>query len=153
MSYLNDVLDRLKAMEQEMVSGSDAVDYAIHQQDGFPYFTNHISDYQPGEVLSDLSQRIYIAQIRYFAGYGTEDSPGEVEQTIYTNLPVIQTYFEEHPGLETSTLATLRYLDPTQTRLLASPVVVNLGKGVAGGTVYGSIIRLQIAINVAISQE
>jgi hypothetical protein len=153
MSYLNDAVDRIELMMEEAVSGADAVDYLVHWQDGFPYFTVGFRDYQPGEVLSDQSQRIYIAEIRFYAGYITEDQPGQVEQTIYTHLPVIQDYIEEHQGLETSALSTLRYLDPTQTRLLASPVVVNLGKGVAGTDVLGSIIRVQVTFNVEINQE
>jgi hypothetical protein len=154
MSYLNDTLTRLVAMEEEAVSGSDAADYAVHWQDGFPYWTNRITDYSPGEVLADQSQRIYTVDIFYFHGYITEDAPGKVEEGILSVLPTIQTFFEEHPGLESALFPTaLRYLDPQQTRLLASPVVADMGAGTAGTKVLGTQIRLQIMFNVNINPK
>lgn len=152
MSYLNDALTRLAAMEEQMVSDSNAEDHAVYWQDGFPYWTNRLTDYAPGEVLADQSQRIYTVDIYYHHGYITADQPGKIEEGILSILPTIQTYFEEHRGLQSTAHPTiLDGLDPTETRLLASPVVVNLGKGVAGTDVLGTQIRLQITFNIAIN--
>lgn len=152
MSYLNDAMTRLEAMAEEMVSGLEATGFAVHRQDKMPYATHRLSTYAPGVVLGDMSQRFYTVDIFYFWGYITEDQPGKVEENILSVLPTIQSFYEEHQGLESTLYPTpLRYLDPEQTRLLASPAVANLGKGPSGTDVLGTQIRLQIAFNVEIT--
>lgn len=156
MSYLNDALARLVAMEKAMKTGSDAYPYAQHWQENFPYWTNAIESFEPGEYEGDdNSQRIYVAVIRYHAGYRTEGSYGDVEAAIYTDLPTLQTAFEENPGLQSTAYTTpLTGLDPLETRLLSSPVLAIIGKSSAtGNDILGAIFRLQLIFNISINPK
>jgi len=156
MSYLNDALARLVAMEKEAKAGSDAYPYSIHWQENFPYWTNAIELFEPGEYMGDdNSQRIYIANLRYYRGYMTEGSYGEIEAAIYTDLPTLQEWFEEHPGLQSATYTTaLTDLDPLETRLVSSPVLVNMGKSSAtGNDIAGTVFRLQLVFNLSINPK
>lgn len=156
MSYLNDALARLVAMEQEMKAGSVAYPYAQHWQENFPYWTNAIESFEPGEYMGDdNSQRIYVAAIRYHVGYRTEGSYGDVEAALYTDLPALQEWFEEHPGLQSASYTTpLTDLDPQETRLLSSPVLAIIGKSSAtGNDVLGAVFRLQLTFNLSINPK
>lgn len=156
MTYLNDAMTRIKAMAEEALAGSDAKDFALWQQEGFPYFTCHVVDFQPGEYYgAENSKRVYTVDVHYHAGLITQGQPGEVEQAIYTNYPTLQTFFEEHHGLE-STLypGALTLLDPQESALMPCPVVTKFAAGSNGQTEeIGAIIRLQVKFNIGISPK
>lgn len=156
MSYLTDALTYVTAMESAMLGGADALPFAIHWQEDFPYWTNRITEFAPGEYYGDdNSQRLYTLEAVLHWGYETEGDPGAMETAIYEALPDIQTYFEERPGLQSPTYPdALRYLDPLETRLLASPVVAIVGKQAAtGNDILGTIIRVQLTFNISIDPK
>lgn len=156
MSYLTDALTYAAAMEAAMITGADALRFALHWQEDFPYWTNRYTEFTPGEYYGDdNSQRLYTLEAVLHWGYVTEGDYGAMETAIYENLPAIQTYFEERPGLQSPSYPTpLRYLDPLETRLLASPVIAIVGKHAAtGNDILGTIIRVQLAFNISIDPK
>lgn len=156
MSYLTDACTRIRDMAMEALAGSDAKSYGIWNQEGYPYFTTHVTDWEPGEFYgSENSKRIYIIDLHYHAGLITEGQPGEVETRIQDNYPTLQTFFEENPGLQTATYTTpLRYLDPQEEWLLPCPVTTRFGVGTDGQTIeIGAILRLRVAFNISINPK
>jgi hypothetical protein len=83
---------------------ADAKPYAIHSQEGFPYFTNRIaaSPVTPDGGVSeefDVNQPLVI--MRLVVGHVTEGYKGQPEGKLYEWGPVIKTYFQSRMWLQT----------------------------------------------------
>lgn len=104
MSYLNDLLERVVALEKEAMTSmdvkADAVPQFYHAQEAFPYFTNRIADIpisDDGSEDVDLNSPLVI--MRLVVGHITEGYKGQPEAKLYTWLPVIKIYFNERMWL------------------------------------------------------
>ena len=108
MSYLNDLLDRVVALEKEAMTSmnvkADAVPRFYYVGEGFPYFTNRIADTpisDDGSEEVDLHSPLVI--MRLVVGHITEGYKGQPEAKLYTWLPAIKTYFNERMWLTSET--------------------------------------------------
>lgn len=156
MSYdLNDAMDRLVAMEQEMISGSEAKGYPSHWQANMPYWTNNITAFEPGDLYGDdVTIRLYTFKIDYHRGYWMEGNYGEMCEAIWQDLPIIQDFFESNPGLTYTGQSTpLRYLDATETRLLPSPVLTKFDHGGTHEPQFGTTVLLRVVYNIGITRK
>jgi hypothetical protein len=82
---------------------ADAVPYFYHVQESFPYFTNRIADNRitdDGSEDVDLDNPLVI--MRFVVAHLTEGYRGEPEGKLYTWLPTIKTYFNEHMWLQSA---------------------------------------------------
>jgi hypothetical protein len=126
MSYLNDLLARVVALEKEAMSSlsinADAVPYFNYAGSGFPYFTNRIADTpitNDGSEDIDLNNPLVI--MRFVVGHATEGYKGEIEAKLYTYLPAIKTYIQQRSNW----LQSAAY--PTRMDNLQSARISNAG--------------------------
>lgn len=126
MSYLNDLLDRVVALEKEAMASlsinADAVPYFNYPGSGFPYFTNRIADTPvTGDGSEDIDFNNPTVTMRFVVGHATEGYKGEIESTLYSYLPTIKTYIQRRSNwLQSVTF-------PTRMDGLQSARIVNAG--------------------------
>lgn len=125
MSYLNELLERLVAIEVEALASigvtADAKPYFYHIQGAFPYFTNRVVDIpisDDGSQDEDVNSPVIVA--RLVLAHATEGYKGEPEDRLYEWLPVIKTYINQRMWLQSAAF-------PNRMDNLQSARVVNNG--------------------------
>lgn len=109
--YLNDMLDRIVAMEKEALSslapGVNAVPYWPYQQSEFPYFTNRPGpwspDYERGE---DVALDGYSIAMRLVAAHVDEGYEGGPQGNIHQWILAVINFFEDKPFLTSTAYST-----------------------------------------------
>jgi len=104
VSYLNDLLDRVVAIEKEAMTSigvtCSAWPYFYKTSSDFPYFTNRLADLpitDDGSQDEDVNSPIVI--MRFVVAHLTSGYKGEPERRLYEWLPTIKTVFNERQWL------------------------------------------------------
>jgi hypothetical protein len=102
-NYLQDMLARFAAMEEEAVSGCDAAPYWPYQQGAFPYWSNRLGTMtlNDSEFGEDIQQYIHQVLARFVIAHLESGYHGENADKLVDWLGDIQTYFRTHPMLTT----------------------------------------------------
>ncbi len=155
-TYLTDAMTRIVDMQQECRANTTAKPYPFHTQEDVPYWTNNFTEYTPGDYYgSENSQRIYTLEMRYIVGHITDGYKGQPQEQFWADWPIITTFFEERPGLVSTTYPTeLAELESGLTDVAASPGLVRFqNTGLPGGDQVGGLIRLRLTFNISITPQ
>ncbi len=154
-TYLEDAMSRLVDMEQECIANSTAVKYPFHVQEDVPYWTNTIADYTPGDYYgSENAQRAYTFEIRYIIGHITDGYKGQPQEQFWADWPIIVTFFEERPGLVSTTYPDeLDDLESGLTQMIGAPGFVRFQNSGIGADQVGGVIRLRLVFNLSITPK
>jgi hypothetical protein len=127
MSYMNELLARVVAIQKEAMAGftppvpADAVPRFNYTGEGFPYFTNRILDTpisDDGSQDEDVNSPVLM--MRFVVGHVTTGYKGEIEARLYTWLPSIKTFFNRRMWLQSAAY-------PLRMENLQSARVINNG--------------------------
>lgn len=154
MTYLSDALDRITAMEKEVIPGSDAVKVFIYAQESFPYWTNRVGAFQIVLDSQDLQVITFQILMRLVIGHMTEGYTGELEETLQTTyIPQILTYFAQHVGLQCLSFpGQMQYLDPRGVMILNGTGLAVFQQGGIGSNQIGAEFSLEVPIKEFIVQ-
>lgn len=110
-TYINDILDRVVAMEKEALvtfkPGVNAVPYWPYQQNEFPYWTNRPGPWsQDFEHGSDIALDTYTILMRLVAAHVTEDYEGNPQSDLHQWIVAIINFFEDNELLTSTAYST-----------------------------------------------
>jgi hypothetical protein len=122
VSYLNELLDRVVAIQKEaMLSiniAADAWPYFYKTSESFPYFTNRIADVpitDDGSQDEDVNTPLVI--MRLVVAHLTSGYKGEAERRLYEWMPVVKTTFNQRQWL-TSNAYPVRMANLQEVRVI-----------------------------------
>jgi hypothetical protein len=105
--FLNDLMDRIVALEKEAVTTSDAVPYWPYQQASFPYWTNRLGPYEQVFAYGeDVPRDESSVLMRLVAAHVSEGYEGESQSNIHQWVVATLNKFEDNPYLVSTTYAT-----------------------------------------------
>lgn len=159
VTYLTDCSNRLVAMEKAAVlslhADIDAVPYTFHIQTRFPFWTNTLAGYAPSFSSEIHSVRPYLWICRYHMGFVGEANFGDLEKQLYTELPYIENYFQEHVMLTSTDYPDeADHLDPFGISISLSQGLREVAP--AGGEyppILGTVIEVITPFNITIAQQ
>ncbi len=101
MKELDELMERLVAIETEIDKRATSKRVTWYQQPGFPYWTNHLARV---ELLHNFGDGLWQAQIniemRYHAGAFTEGGDGDLEVDLQRFIILGLAIFKSREGLE-----------------------------------------------------
>lgn len=156
-AYLAAAMNRVVSMEKEAVvatyPGVNAYPYLFHFQETFPYWTNALGPNEPRFDSELLSVRTYTVTARFIIGHLTEGYFGDLEATLYTDIPTIENFF-----MQRNQLTNTEYPNPLDQ---LSPVGIAIAV-TQGLTVFensgipvrqiGTEFRILLPFNITVEQ-
>lgn len=154
-SRLQDLADRLVAMEMDAVSGVQAYKHPFIASETLPYFTNGLTTSTPNYNSGrQMVRRDVIAVVRYIVAHFTEGYYGDNVDRIYQDTPVIEDYFDSHRYLTTPTNPNPpTCLHPDGMILQPTQVLVVMENSGIGTKQVGSVFTLLIPFNIDIQED
>lgn len=148
VDYL-DMMDRIVQIEKEATAQADAVGYAKHQQEGFPYWTNRFAnlalDRAGNSYGEEATEQTVTLQCTLHVGNASSGYAGERDAELLQYFADISRYFNERPKLQSAVypdgMRFVHFLECTNVN------GVNITPGGAAGdgvftTVFTNIIHL-----------
>lgn len=130
MSYLDNALDRVVAMQKEAMStlttgAFDSVPYWPYQQEAFPYMTNRHGGMSPDytKYAPDIESEPEVILMRLVVAHITAGYKGEKPALALDYYIAIRDYFRTHSNLATDGgvyTAPPDYLDPETGAFISS---------------------------------
>lgn len=129
---IDGLMDRLCAIEQIAIPGSDAYPYALHAQASFPYFTNQLNELAVTSDTQDFDGYAVTVNVLLVVGNKTEGYQGDLEVTLWGYVPTVINTFNTHETLRSPTYDShMQYLVQARCELARGLVVTeNTGIGV-----------------------
>lgn len=108
MTYLDDALDRLVAMQQESLNTAlgfdcDAKPFWPYFQDTFPYWTNRPGQRNNADLSHDVRIKVRNIQMRLVLGHWNEGYEGELAERAVELIVAIDDYFDVREDLSSTT--------------------------------------------------
>jgi hypothetical protein len=144
MTDLDDAIARLVEMQEDVISGSDAVPFAFYAQESTRYWTNDVTDFRV-EVESEELQRItYTVTMTCHGAEATEGYEGQPEESVQTLIPTVLQYFSKRRQLKrTNADSAVTNLDPRGAQITGGRVNRGLTDSV-GQRVFGIDFNLEL---------
>lgn len=144
-------LNRLVAVEKELVPTADAVPYALHHQDGL-YFTNQLGEITVGYDSEDFDTYTVTVNVLLIGGDKTQGYHGELEVTVQGYIGTVIAGLNARQSLRSATYdSDMNYLVEARCTLARGLVVTdNSGTGVEQ---IAAVFTLTCVFQVPLEQD
>lgn len=149
---IDNLMDRLCAVEQIAIPTADAYPYALHEQGSFPYFTNQLNELAVTGNSHDFDEYTVTVNVLLVVGNKTEGYAGDLEAALWGYVPTVINTFNTHETLRSPSYDThTAYLEQARCELTRGLVVTeNTGIGVEQvGAVFTVTCIFQLPIEQA----
>lgn len=147
---IDGLMDRLVAIEKLAIPAADAVPYALHTQESFPYFTNQLNEFTITSDSHDFDEYVITVNVLLLVGNKTEGYSGDLEAVLWGYVPTVLNTFNTYETLRSPTYDThMQYLVQARCELARGFVVTeNTGIGVEQvGAVFTVTCIFQLPID------
>lgn len=155
--YLALAMTRVAAMVKEAMtarySNVIAQPFLFYAQEAFPYCTVGLGEDMPTSDSELLSARVYAITARWIIGHKAEGVSGDLERRLYTDIPTIENFFEQH--IQLTCAAHPLPLDD----LAPVGITINVSRGLTvfensgiGVEQIGTEFRINTPFNITIDQ-
>ena len=151
MPDYNNLLARVVAIQKELVTNCDAVPYVLHTQGGGNYWINRVDTITTTSNSEDFDAKVVTVEMTYIAGEKTQGYNGEIENALYTQVPLIEEEFNEREGLQ-STAFPDEMTELMEARITLTRPMVILENGGTGNEQVAAIFTLTCLFDSYIRQ-
>lgn len=151
VAELDELLDRLVAIQEEIGQRAKAKRVMWYQQSGFPYWTNRLARIEPVQHFGgDVWQFQVDVEMRYHAGAFTEGADSDLEQRLQGFIAFTLAVFKQREGLESRA-----FPDEMNALMVGSDNISIVSRGIGtiptGSTSFakGSTFDLQVFITLS----
>jgi hypothetical protein len=130
MIDFNNLLARIVAVQQEIITGSKAYAYYLHTQSDMPYWINRVDNVATSSNSEDFDKHVVQVEMVLVSAQRTEGYAGESEHALYERVPLIIEGFNNREGL--TSVAYPAYMDDLEWALITNtrPFVILENSGV-----------------------
>lgn len=144
-SELDSMLARLTDMQQDVVSGADAVAASFYAQETLPYWTNIVTGFTVELESEELHIITYQITMRLVLATTTEGFNTEAEQKLHLWLPSLIAYFARRRQLKRSASDTaVAYLHPRGAVITGGQVRADIQNSGIGQSMFGLDITAEV---------
>jgi hypothetical protein len=155
-TYVVDALKRLVAIQKEIPTtplANNAVPQAFYTQNAMPYWTNRTVGFRltPGrsQDYRAYRYRFGMTYVRAFLTEGVQDSNGNAETLLYTDIPIISDWLGGTIQLQSAAFPTqMQFLDPEGAYLTDMTVYLGQMHSGIGQKIIGADFVIEVPLTV-----
>lgn len=107
MYSVNELLQRISALQMEYTPQASSMPYALHVQAQYPYWLNRVEVVNTDGDSEDFDVDEIQVEMYLVVGHRSEGYAGELEKELYNYVPGVIRWFNQH-----ETLQSKRFTDP-----------------------------------------